>query len=146
MSYDEECYALFNEEARAAYKEVTNLMQLQREAEYYNSDIAMAARSPVPLRRFRGFWWVRLFGQRHSVKWIRGQKHEWCEFPCWHEGPTSDAPTLPPKILAIEVELAQAAYLRACVQVQAPYDWAPGGYLYHRLAQSTMVGRTFSSA
>ena len=36
MSYDEECYALFNEEARAAYKEVTNLMQLQREAEYYN--------------------------------------------------------------------------------------------------------------
>jgi len=144
MSYDDECFELFHADYKEAVAELSRLQQLFKDAMYYNMDVAVhrrGKRSAMHRRLFN----LRMYGQRHEIKVINGKVHEYCTFPLWYEGLPDDAEQLPLQIIQKELQEALHDVCAAFHQMQAPYDWAPGGYLYHRLTHTTQVGRVFSS-
>lgn len=66
-------------------------------------------------------------------------------WPVYYAGPIREAPPLPPDIVLKEVNAAYESMIAAKEQINAPYDWAPGGDLYLNLACNTFVGKDTSS-
>ena len=65
----------------------------------------------------------------------RGQSTRPCALPdlLEYHGRVADAPALPLEILTRELELSLSEVERCRMDMEAPYDWAPGGMLYEKL-------------
>ena len=123
-----------------AYAEVQRLSQLFKDVCWYNFEVSC----------FKWKWpWhqsylaspVLLEGIHftHHVK--RGKTHELCEFPVYFSGAIVDAPLCPVRVIQLELEEARAYLARAAANINAPYDWAPGGSKYAELQAQTLVGK-----
>lgn len=61
-------------------------------------------------------------------------------FPVWYEGPSLNAPVLPRAILQTEVDMAEKEAYAAREQIEAPWDWAPGGCKYKAMLRDPEGG------
>lgn len=128
----------FEREHRDARAEFVRLSELFKDVNWYNFE--------TTCRAWMHPWHesdldspVQLHARVVTQKWARGCLFEHGRFPMYYEGPVRDAPKLPPEIVLIELRDA-FDYMKACEkQMSAPYDWAPGGFLYEHLRRTTVV-------
>lgn len=116
--------------------ELENLRVLQKEVHWYNFEVA-CVKWKWPWHQSFMMSPIILEGMRVTQIRKRGKWYELLEFPVWYSGTVYDAEMLPYQILAKEIEDAEAYLERAEQNVNAPYDWAPGGALYEQLRRTT---------
>lgn len=133
---------LLSEEFQVEYKEAKRererLEKLFLNVSWFNFEVGCRTwRHPWPETWVNSF--IELTGVRIDKVMRNGREREVGTFPTYYAGPIRDAPPLPPYIIWVEWKNA-VAYEKVCLQhVTAPYDWAPGGYLYNELQQTTLV-------
>lgn len=88
---------------------------------------------------------TRLHGMRHRTWYNKGKLHECTDFTEWFYGPICDAPALPAAVVFSELRDAQAYAEEVKARMFDAVNYAPGGPEYRRLAETTAVGRSFSS-
>jgi len=132
----EQLVAPLDRELDDARQELANLKRLQEEIHWYNFEIA-ALKWHFPWHPSFMMSPIILEGMRITHTRKRGKRHEAVEFPVWYSGTVYDAEPLPYAILATEIKAAEAYVRRAEENVNAPYDWAPGGARYEQLRQTT---------
>lgn len=130
----------FEREYKRARDEYRSLKQLFDEVCWYNFEIQCKSwRDPWPesLDESR----LTLHGYRLEVN---GGRVHGC-WPVYYSGYVKDAHPVPLLIVLTELSLAWNYMKDMEVQQTAPYDWAPGGYLYEKLVKTTAVGKRISS-
>ena len=63
--------------------------------------------------------------------------------PVYYSGPLHKATPVPSAIVRNEIERVAEELLEAWNLAMAPYDWAPGGYLYENLMREGSSARTY---
>ena len=116
--------------------ELASLKALQGEVNWYNFEIT-ALKWNWPWHPSFMMSPIILEGMRTTHTRKRGKRHESVEFPVWYSGTLYDAEPLPHAVLANEILEAEDYVRRAEQNVNAPYDWAPGGKLYEQLRRTT---------
>lgn len=131
-------------ELQKAHQECKRLAALFKDICWYNFETVC--------RNWRGPWYQSMQQSRVVLRGCRiteytrnGRVHESGEFPVWYDGPIGQAPKLPPQILLSELKLAYDHMVSMEALKCAAYQWAPGGALYIKLLNETMVGKPLSS-
>ena len=126
----------FSAELQDAEDELERLRLLQDNAYWYNFE--------VTCQKWDWPWhtsWllspIVLDGIHYSFSYKRGKRHESYEFPVWYEGLVEAAPLLPMDIVSNEIELAERYVERCRENVNAPFDYAPGGVKYEAVRRAT---------
>ena len=127
----------FAEEWRCARAEVKRLTSLLNDLCWYNFEVS-CAQWRKPWRQSRQESYVLLHGQVWDGDAL-------LKMPIWFAGAVRDACSCPPAIILEELDIA-IDYEEACKALyDGLKDWAPGGVRYMELAETTLVGRSFSS-
>ena len=119
-----------------ARSELENLRMLQEQVNWFNFEIACLSWN-WPWHPSYMMTPLILEGMRVTHTRKRGKRHELVEFPVWFSGTVWDAQQIPYAILANEIKEAEAYVERAEQNVNAPYEYAPGGALYEQLRRTT---------
>ena len=126
LAIDQVHTPLYNEYAWAL-EEHRRLCRLFREAMWYAFEVRCRGWK-APWCESCPYSMLILCGARHETKSVgRGR------YPIYYHGAVAEAPALPLEILARELELSLSEVERCRVDMEAPYDWAPGGVLYEKL-------------
>ena len=128
--------APLDQELDDARSELASLKALQGEVNWYNFEIT-ALKWNWPWHPSFMMSPIILEGMRTTHTRKRGKRHESVECPVWYSGTLYDAEPLPHAVLANEILEAEDYVRRAEQNVNAPYDWAPGGKLYEQLRRTT---------
>ena len=119
-----------------ARSELQNLRGLQEEVNWFNFEVT-CLKWNWPWHPSYIMTPIILEGVRITHTRRRGKRHELLEFPVWYSGSVYDAEPIPYAILANEIKQAEAYVQRAEQNVNAPYEWAPGGAQYEQLRCTT---------
>ena len=132
----------FAKELRWAEEERGRLVAMYHEVCWYNFEVH-AQEWGYPWPRTNPDSIVEINSARYDRFWNKGREREAGHFKPYCSGPVSKAPYLPAQILLEEVKLA-TDYVEACrLRLSDPIDYAPGGWAYNHLLESTSVGKNF---
>jgi len=127
-----EYQSFFQREYDRAAEEVFRLERLTRDVAWYAFE--------VKARNWTDPWWETTRSsilELHGARYTRGKRgREFSEYPVYYNGPVEDAPYLPPDVLLRECKVAREELARACEQINAAVDWAPGGKHYEALCET----------
>lgn len=133
----------FEREYKYAVQERSRLQALFREVCWYNFE--------TKCRLWNSPWYetqantnIEMYGHVFEHIWKRGRLREVGMFPVYYKGKIDEAPMLPPDIILIELVSAQLAMEKAYFQINAAYDWAPGGHLYEKLIRESDGVRAYN--
>lgn len=130
---------LFREEYEQATQEYEQLKALYQNVCWYNFE--------TRCRSWRHPWPTSFpissvhLNSAAAVKKQKRRRYDKAEkSKCYYSGAVKDAPFLPPQIVLREL-IHAGEYKEMCkTQLTAATDWAPGGFQYRKLQNTTLVG------